>query len=118
MTVTELQVAANWYVSKGWSINTMTDQHFTASKKRAHGLATWIIALVFFPIGLLAFLYPGPDFAIVLADQATDQLRNAQTLDAEESKAKRTSSIVWTVILLILLAAISYSCLMFSAIGN
>ena len=115
MTVTELQVAANWYVSKGWSINSMTDQQFTASKKRVYGLGTWIVALIFFPIGLLAFLSnPGLDSAIVLADQATDQLRNAQTRDAEEAKGKRTSA----RIVLFLLVAIVFLCSLFSAMGN
>lgn len=85
MTVTQLQVAANWYVSRGWNITSMTDQQFSASKLKAHGLLVWVVAILFFPIGLLAFLvHRETSSMIVLADQAESQLKIAQALDAHK----------------------------------
>lgn len=115
MTIAHLQAALNWYTGRGWTITSATDQIFTATKKNQPGLGIWLIAIIFFPIGLLAFLVDrGVESVAVTAEQAESHLLLAQERSASASKASGRAALV--VLGLVLL--IGFLCALTVVLGN
>jgi hypothetical protein len=66
-----LQQVANLYVAKGWTITSMNEEQFAASRKAPLGLLFWIGVVV----GLFVFVVPGLFFLILgLAFRKTENV--------------------------------------------
>lgn len=94
--MTTLQTIANTYVNNGWAITSISDQQLVLAKKAPASALTILLAILFFPIGLLLFLIPRETQSImVTAEQADSHIQNLsanaerKVISAEEIKKNR-----------------------------
>ena len=67
-----LQDVAAAYARSGWSVSSLTNEHLIVSKPGPTPGWTILVAIVFFPIGLLALLVKGPPTTEVIVATETE----------------------------------------------
>ena len=102
------------YSNDNWSIGTVTDALFTA-QRQVVPLSHWIVAIIFFPLGLLVLLIKNTENVVITSDGAEAKL-NAYLL--ERKKAKNRSTIfLWVIVGLMVSATILCGAL-FVSVGS
>ena len=117
---TVLQQTAREYAASGWTITSMTDDLFLAS--RPTGTPAWaiVLAILLFPIGLLFLLVKGPVQSVMVTGADAEnrtRVRQEQQAANEIAALRRATELAQMPALLRLWANIPFSVKIVALVG-